>query len=204
MKSMLVIGVTGGVGSGKSMILEHLAERWGAETILLDELSRKLLSPGGKCVQDAVELLGTEILSGDGSIDRGAVASLIFRNERLRLGLNAIIHPVVKSMALEIIEEERRKGRSLVVIEAALLIEEHYDAICDEMWYIYADEATRYRRLQESRGYDEARIRSTMKKQLSDESFRAHADFVVDNSGDFAAAAQQVDQHMEGLLRNHL
>ena len=200
MKSMCVIGVTGGIGAGKSEVLHHLEEHWGARLILLDDLSRCLLDPGGKCVEAAVELLGPGILKEDGTIDRGRTASLIFADEYLRKGLDDIIHPAVKEEALRILKEEEKKGSCLAVIEAALLIEEHYDAFCDEMWYIYADEATRCRRLRETRGYDSERIRATMARQLSEEEFRAHTDFVVDNSGEFTRTAEQIDAHMKELM----
>ena len=96
-------------------------------------------------------------------------------NEELRRKLDALIHPLVKKKALSLVGEYRRQGCPLCVMEAALLIEEHYDEICDELWYIYASEKTRMARLIASRGYDEERISRTFRRQLSEGEFRKHA-----------------------------
>ena len=86
------------------------------------------------------------------------------------------------------------EGVRLLVVESAILLETNYGAICDEVWYIYADVKVRAARLRASRGYDDARIRKTMEAQLSDEEFRKRADHVIDNSGDFELTRGQIDR----------
>ncbi len=196
---MTVLGITGGVGAGKSEVLAYLSEKYGACIVRLDDVSRELLSEGGACVKDAVRLFGDEIVLPDGTLSRQKIAERIFCCERLRLALDAIIHPKVKEEFLKRLQSMRERGVKLLAVEAALLIEEHYDAFCDEMWYIYADEATRYRRLASSRGYDDVRIRRTMARQLSEEEFRSFADVTIVNSGDFSDTASQIDVRLAAL-----
>ena len=94
------------------------------------------------------------------------------------------------------IENEKKQGTSYVFIEAALLIEDHYDEICDELWYIYADERVRRDRLRRDRNYSDEKIDGIMENQLSEEEFSEHCDFEVDNSGEFEDTKKQIDQRM--------
>ena len=105
----------------------------------------------------------------------------------------------MKDEILKKIRQEERKNTNLFVIEAALLIEDHYDEICDEIWYIYVEEAVRENRLYYSRGYDGARIRSIMRAQLPKEMFLEHSDRVIDNSGVFAETMLQLDKIIKEL-----
>ena len=196
---MIMIGVTGGMGAGKSRVLAYLEERWGAHTLRLDDVSRQMLDVGGLCYDETICIFGERIVKPDGTLDRPLIAALIFEDPTLRERLNALIHPAVKTYTRRFAEEMRRQGADLIVIEAALLIEDGYDEICDELWYIFADEETRRKRLKESRGYGDARISGTFANQLSDAEFRAHVDFVVDNSGDFEETARAIDRRIEGL-----
>ena len=196
---MFVIGVTGGVGSGKSTVLSYLEKRWGAVTIRLDDLGRELMMPDGSCYQPVKKLFGERFVKKDGTFDRAAIARAVFADEKFRTGLDGIIHPAVKNEALKRISFYAKEGCRLFVIEAALLIENHYDAICDEMWYIYAGEDTRRQRLAKNRGYDSARIEQTMKAQLSENEFRSRCDFIIDNDGDFENVKSVIDQRLMGI-----
>lgn len=199
MTDLLIIGVTGGIGCGKSEVLKYLKEAWNAELIQLDEVSRELTLPGGECVEDVISLLGQEVVNEDGSLNRGRMAEIVFADEKLRRQLNAIIHPAVKKKTIGLLKAMREKGSPLAVIEAALLLEDNYDAICSEIWYIYADEATRYRRLVSSRGYSGARIEAVFRSQMKEEEFRARTDYVIDNSGAFSHTREQIDSRMREL-----
>ncbi len=193
---MYTIGVTGGIGAGKSEVLAYLEKKHGARVIRLDDISRGLLVPGTDAYERTAELLGRDILLADGSVDRGKVAERIFGDENLRTKLDEILHPAVKAEAVRLMEQAREEGCALFVIEAALLIEDHYDAICDELWYIYAGETTRYSRLVSSRGYSRRRIEETMARQLSDREFREHTDFTLDNDGRFEETAKRIDSRL--------
>lgn len=193
---MIIIGVTGGMGAGKSRVLAYLEEKWNARTIRLDDISRDLLARNGLCYEQTIHIFGEEIVKPDGDLDRALIARMIFEDSRLRDRLNALVHPAVKAEVRWIAEEMRQLDAGLLVVEAALLIEGGYREICDELWYIYADEAVRRERLKSSRGYTDERIDGTFATQLSDNAFRACVDFVVDNSGSFEDAARAIDSHL--------
>jgi dephospho-CoA kinase len=194
--NMIIIGVTGGMGAGKSRVLAYLEEKWNARTIRLDDISRDLLARNGLCYEQTIHIFGEVIVKPDGDLDRALIARMIFEDSRLRDRLNALVHPAVKAEVRWIAEEMRQLDAGLLVVEAALLIEGGYREICDELWYIYADEAVRRERLKSSRGYTDERIDGTFATQLSDNAFRACVDFVVDNSGSFEDAARAIDSHL--------
>ena len=197
--NMIIIGVTGGMGAGKSRVLAYLEEKWNARTIRLDDISRELLTRNGLCYEETIHIFGKEIVKPDGDLDRALIAKMIFEDSLLRDRLNALVHPAVKAQVRWIAEEMRQLDAGLLVVEAALLIEGGYKEICDEIWYIYADENVRRERLKESRGYTDERIDGTFATQLTDEAFRARVDFVIDNSGSFEDAARVIDQRIRRI-----
>ena len=140
---MHTIGVTGGIGAGKSEVLNYLKDSWGAAILKLDDVSRSFLDRGGRCYEEALRLFGPKIRREDGTLDRAGIAAIIFENESMREALNALIHPAVRDEVMRTVREEREAGTEFLFIEAALLIDAHYDAIFAEMWYIYADARTR-------------------------------------------------------------
>lgn len=194
MEKMLKIGVTGGVGAGKSLVLSYLKEHHGARIIMLDEVGRELMQPDGACFKPVVNLFGTDVVKPDGTLDRPLIAKRMLADDDLRIKLNGIIHPAVLHETMNRIYRAEDEGVRLLVLESAILLETNYGAICDEVWYIYADVKVRAARLRASRGYDDARIRKTMEAQLSDEEFRKRADHVIDNSGDFELTRGQIDE----------
>lgn len=184
-KNIRVLGITGGVGAGKSTVLKYLKARYGARLLLCDDVARLLQEPGEACYEPMVCLLGETVLRPDGRFDRGLVAERVFSDERLLKKLNDIVHPAVKQyVSAQLQRAEEEAEGSLVVIEAALLLEEHYEQLCDEVWYIYAEEAARRRRLKADRGYSDQRITHMMQRQQPDGFFRERCQLVIDNSGD--------------------
>lgn len=193
---MRVIGITGGVGAGKSEILKYLADTYQGEVVEADQVGRLVMEPGGEAYAPVLELLGNSIQNQDGTLNRGMIAEKVFGNRELLDRLNAVVHPAVKSHIKKLMEENRRKGTALFVVEAALLIEDHYDEICDELWYIYADEDTRIRRLTQSRGYSVEKSRKIIASQLKEEVFASCCDFKIDNSGTREETRKQIRQRM--------
>ena len=120
----------------------------------------------------------------------------------MKKALNGLIHPAVRRTSDAFTAEARARGKGVYVIEAALLIEEHYDEICDELWYIYASEDVRAKRLAESRGYDMTRIRNMMASQLSEEAFEAGCSVKIDNGGEPEKAFREIDERLSLLIRN--
>ena len=175
-----VLGITGGVGAGKSTILEYLRSRHGAEVLECDRIAQKLQQPGGACYALMRALLPGACVLENGEFDRGKVAEVVFRDPQMLTRLNNIVHPKVKEYVSDVIRQE--KGKRLVVVEAALLLDGGYRDLCDEIWYVYASEESRRARLEKSRGYTRERTDRIIAAQRSDESFRRLCDLTIDNS----------------------
>ncbi len=197
---MNTIGITGGVGAGKSAVLKYLEEKYEAYIIVADELAKELEEPGKPVFNALKESFGNDIIAADGSLDKKAFSALIFSDEDALKRANAIIHPAVKEEILRQMNEKKAQGCSLFVVEAALLIEEGYDKILDELWYVYADESVRFKRLEENRGYTREKSLSIMRKQKSDIEFRKYCRRIIDNSADLWETQAQIDACMHSLL----
>ena len=152
---MKFIGITGGVGAGKSAILDYLKNKPDTKVMLADEIAHELMVPGTQCYDRLKAEFGTEdIYQKDGFFDRIKLAQVIFSDDEKRKKLNGIVHPAVRKYVIGQAAYERKEGKiKLLVLEAALLIEEHYDEICDELWYIYTSEENRRIRLKRSETY---------------------------------------------------
>ena len=193
---MRVIGVTGGVGSGKSAVLNYIEAHFDARIVKADEVGHMLMMPWGKCFEPVVKLFGDWVVLEDGSLDRQAIAQIVFKDPEMLKKLNAIIHPEVKKYIVREIERSRKEETEFFFIEAALLLEEKYDEICDEIWYIYCEKEVRIERLRRDRGYSDERIRQVMENQLSDEEYEAHCDFQLYNDEDVAHTYLQIERRM--------
>ena len=209
---MITIGVTGGVGAGKSEILRYLDNNYSCRILMSDNAAKELEAPGGTLYEPLVRLL-EEADIGDGSsgplllengeIDKKEMAARIFSDAQLLTKINELVHPAVNKYIREEIAREKKSGeKEFFILESALLIENGYDRILDSMWYIYCEESVRSSRLKASRGYSDEKIRSIMMSQVSEDVFRSHCDTVIDNTGDFdgaGGAAVQVDKAIAGL-----
>ncbi len=196
---MKIIGITGGVGTGKTQVLEYLNDRYGATICIADDVAKKLEKKGTTCFDMVVEHFGPEILTEKGDLDRDKLSAIVFSDPNELRILNRIVHPAVKEEILKEIVREQRKNTNLFIIEAAVLIEDHYDEICDEVWYIYSDESTRKNRLKYTRGYTPGRIENIFNSQMSKEDYMENSDRVIDNSGAFVETMQQLDDIMKDL-----
>ena len=193
-RDMKVLGITGGVGSGKSEILKFLQEEYQAVICQLDEVARHLQQRGQECWRQIVETFGREMIGTDGELDREKLGAVVFADPEMLQKLNGIVHPEVKSWVRQDIRKKEQDGVTLYVIEAALLPTAGYEEICDEMWYIYTEEAVRRRRLTVSRGYSEEKITKMIQSQPSEEDFRKACTVVIDNSGSFENTKEQIGE----------
>ena len=203
---MIVLGITGGVGSGKSEILGYLKEKYNSRIIMTDDYAKEIQLKGGPLFGPVCDLLarhgGDEILTPEGEIDRTVMASMIFSDPELLAEVNALIHPAVSAYVEQEVFREREKGETeFMLLESALLgeLSAHYRALMDELWYIYCDEEERRRRLSSSRGYSQEKITRIMESQFSEEEFRRGCDVVIDNSGQVEQAFRQVDREIRRL-----
>lgn len=196
-EKMKVIGVTGGIGSGKSALLTVVEKEYNCIVLRADDIANFLKEPGQRCFDPLVKLLGIDVLDENGVIDKSIMSDKIFGNKALLETVNQIVHPAVKNYICERIQEEREKKQlDYVFVEAALFIEAGYRNIVDSLWYIYAREEVRIDRLKEGRGYVLAKIQSIMSKQLPEETFRRYCDVVIDNSDDMEKSMEQVRKEL--------
>lgn len=193
---MKIIGITGGVGSGKSRVLSYIEEEYQAVICQADQVAWKLQEPGETSYNQIVSHFGAGILNADQTIDRKVLGTIVFHNELEMDILNKITHPAVKTYIKGQMKKEKEAGASLFVLEAALLLEDHYDEICDELWYIYADEQVRRERLKESRQYTDEKIDAMIAAQASEEMYRNGCQKVIDNSGTFEETCAQIKEAM--------
>jgi dephospho-CoA kinase len=193
---MKIIGVTGGVGAGKSTVLAYLKEQYHAAVIEADQVGHEVIEPGGLCYDGVIALFGENIRKKDKTIDRRKVSDVVFTQEEMLSRLNALIHPAVKVRILERIEEERRAGSPFCVVEAALFLEEHYEEFCDDVWYVHTDREIRIARLIESRGYTRKKAQSIIQNQAPEEFFEANTDYKIINNGDLAETYRQIDERI--------
>lgn len=194
---MKTIGITGGVGSGKSRVLSFLETEYHAHICQADHVAWQLQRPGEKCYYAIIEKFGKDILCADETIDRAKLGNIVFRDQVKLKQLNHIMHPAVKRRVREKMKSQYEKGTDLFVLEAALLLEEHYDVICDELWYIYSDEKIRRKRLKESRQYTDEKIDAIMASQSPDEVFRRECHIVIDNGGTFEETCAQIKRILD-------
>lgn len=189
----LVLGITGGVGAGKSRILEILKQEYGARIIQADQVAAALEAPGEPGLLALTELFGTEILDRDGSLDRKAFARRIFTDEKALDMVNQVIHPMTWKKIQEMLEQE---PCPVTAVEAALFNEESR-SLCRHLVFIDTSEENRILRLMEGRGYSREKCLDIMKNQPDRAYFLQLSDYVIDNNGSLETVRSQVRRMME-------
>jgi dephospho-CoA kinase len=195
---MKFIGLTGGVGAGKTTVLKELKRLTRSRILVADEIAHELMEPGCDCYRRIREEFRTEdIWLADGAINRQALAALLFSDDEKRMRLNGIVHPAVRRYILGEVERERQAGTyDYVILEAALLIENHYDELCDELWYVYAAPDTRKKRLMADRGYTEQKVDQIFAAQLPDETYRKFCKRIIVNDGDIIQLEKEIRKNI--------
>lgn len=179
-----VFGITGGVGSGKSVVMRMLKQEFHGAVILADQVGHDLMKPGAVSYQKILRQFGTGILDENCRIDRQALSAIVFSDAEKLRELNQITHPNIRMEIIRQVNAFRREKKApFIALEAALLIEGGYEDIADKLWYVYVSEENRIKRLMEGRGYTEEKSRSIMSRQLSEEVFRRHCQIIIDNNG---------------------
>ena len=185
-----IIGITGGVGAGKSSVLSILKDTFGANVILADLVAHELMEPGSEGLKRVTEALGMSFIREDGSVDRAALAQIIFNDQKALETMNGIIHPMVwetiQARALECAE-------TLVIVEAAVFDTAPAN-LFDEMWYVYTSKENRIARLMASRGYTREKCESIIAKQDSEEEYRNRCGRVIDNNGTEEDTKRQLEE----------
>lgn len=194
---MYLVGLTGGIGSGKSTVAARF-DTLGGHVIDADQVAREIVRPGEPALDDLVERFGPDILTDEGTLDRPAVAAIVFGDEAARRDLNAITHPRIRArIAAEVVEHARAEAHEardrVVIVDHPLLVETGQTEDFPAVVVVVAPPAIRLARLVE-RGVDASDARARMAAQASDEERRAAATHVIDNGGDLVSLHAQVDQ----------
>jgi len=176
---MKVIGLTGGIGSGKSTVSRFLAEL-GTVVIDADKVGHELINPESETWQEVVAAFGRRILAPGGDIDRKKLGEIVFSDPEFLVRLNQIMHPRMFEVVKARIEEYSQQGVSVVVLEAPLLLEAGWSSLVDEVWVTVAPESAVLRRLTDRAGLSEAESLARIRSQLSSEEQVRLADVVVD------------------------
>jgi dephospho-CoA kinase len=197
-----LIGLTGGIASGKSVVARRLADH-GAIHIDADQLARQVVEPGTPGLAAIAERFGPSVIAADGSLDRAALGAIVFSDEDARLALNAITHPAVRDLTKRLIQEaEARDPSAVVVYDVPLLVEASVDKDYhrfDLIAVVSASRETRIRRLVELRGLTPEDAALRLNSQVTDDERLAIADVVIDSDGTLDETLQQADRLWESL-----
>ena len=193
----MVIGITGGIGSGKSVVTSLLRDKFDAAVIDTDTIGHEIMEIGKSAYKKVVEIFGNKVIAEDGSIDRKKLGSLVFDNRELLCKLNDIIHPAVEAEVDKRIAEFTQKKYKYIALETALLIKVRYNRKCDKVWFVYADKDIRLKRLYDNRGIDKEKAGKIFESQNTEEEFRQIADDIIDNSGSEAETEIKIKNILE-------
>ncbi|MBE5926942.1 MAG: dephospho-CoA kinase [Lachnospiraceae bacterium] len=191
----MVIGITGGVGCGKSTVMSIMQEKYNFILLEADKIAHKLMEPGQQVYNEIVNVFGKDILDVDSSIDRKKLGEIVFSNEEKLKKLDDIVHPGVREYIENRINQSISEENFL--IESAILVEAGYKNICDEIWYIYASDEVRRDRLKKSRGYTDEKIDSIINNQSSEEEFIKNADKIIKNDKNIENTTLQIEKIVE-------
>jgi dephospho-CoA kinase len=188
---MKILGLTGGIGSGKTVVGEMFA-RLGAEIIDADQLAREVVEPGQPALEEIVQRFGSDILQPDGRLDRARLGGIVFADASARAALNAITHPRIRQRMEDAIAARKDRAGVLVLV-IPLLYESARSSLVEEVIVVWVDPQTQFRRLVERGGLTAEQARQRIEAQMPLDEKRAHADDVIDNRGSLADTQRQVE-----------
>lgn len=197
----IIIGLTGGIGSGKSETARHLVSL-GAVHVDADAISRSLTAPGGEALEPIREVFGDGVFFEDGTLDRRALGEMVFNDVAARRALEGIIHPRVQRATMEAVDKAREDGADAVLLDVPLLFETGMDALCDVNWLITADREQRIQRVMARDGLTREAVEARINSQMSDEEKAARATRVIKNDQSVEKLKNELTGLYNQLLRN--
>ena len=193
---MRVIGLTGGIGTGKSTASEYLRKQ-GFSIIDADRISREIVEPGTLLLKELEKNFGSGIIKDDGTLDRKALAAIVFSDKEKKSRLDGLMYGhILDEIERKISESQSGEGRGIIV-DAPLLFETGLEKKCDQVWLITADEKLRILRVCERDGMDPEEVRARIQNQMADEEKKERAHRIVDNSGSKEALLAQLAELIE-------
>ncbi|HGG57740.1 MAG TPA: dephospho-CoA kinase [Nannocystis exedens] len=199
MTIMEVYGLTGGIGSGKSTVASVI-EEYGIPVVSADELSRMVVMPGSKGLEEVVCAFGEEVLTDNGHLDRAKLAKIVFTDEEKRLTLERILHPRIRSRFEEVLDALEKAGQRLVIYEVPLLFENNIQENLDGVIVVCARDDLRIARVSDRDGFSADETRARMAAQMDDSTRQSLANYVLTNNGD----RMDLRREVELLLVNYL
>ncbi|NOQ42704.1 MAG: dephospho-CoA kinase [Desulfuromusa sp.] len=192
-ENVLILGITGNIAAGKSMISKELARR-GAVVVDADQLARDVVESGSSALKKIVKLFGNKVLQKDGDLDRDRLGQMVFADVKVRAMLNRIIHPEIAKKSIEQLQKlKKRTDIPLIVYEAPLLFEVGAETRVDKVLVVKIDPEEQLKRLRARDGSDEAAAQQRIAAQMPQQKKIARADFVIDNSGSITETLKQID-----------
>lgn len=189
---MFVLGITGGIGSGKSTVSRILSDR-GIRVLDADEISHMVTDPGGLAVEEIGEKFGRRAIAANGGMDRRYISSVVFKDNRKLDELSSIVHKYVFEYMDKEIQSEREKKTKCVVLDVPIPVQKGFVDHCNQIWVVVCDEKVRLRRLID-RGMDREEAERRMAVQMTDDEYCTIADQIIDNSGDITELTEKVDK----------
>lgn len=197
---MKVVGLTGGIATGKSTVSRMLMQR-GIPVIDADAIAREVVRPGKTAWKKIKRVFGPEVISGDGEIDRAALGKIVFEDPRARIKLNRITHPFIYIETLKELARHLVRGDRVVVLDAALLFETATRWMVHSVIVVYTDPATQIKRLMDRNGYSPEEASQRIKAQIPLEDKCRRADYVIDNSGSLEETERQLENILSAIVR---
>lgn len=193
---MFVIGLTGGIGTGKSTVA-NILEAQGAPILNADLVGHEVYLPGRPAYHEIVQAFGKEVVAEDGTIDRKKLGPIVFADPKNLARLNAITHSRMKGMMREKLVDLEKQGHEIAVLEAALLLEAKWDDLADEIWVTVTDPEIAAQRVAERSGLAREQVMERIRSQMTNEERKKRANVVIDTNGDMASTEKQALEHWQ-------
>ncbi|MEF2825629.1 MAG: dephospho-CoA kinase [Peptococcaceae bacterium] len=190
----MIIGITGGIASGKTIVSDYV-KKLGYPVVDADLLSREIMAPGSPVLEQVRHIFGETMIAGDGALNRKALAEKIFHDEQARQTLDGLTHPAIRALAEE--RFSQLEGESTVFFVVPLLFESGMDDLCDEIWLVHAEESLRRSRLSARDGIDETYAQSKIDSQMRDEERLNKGTRVLFNDGDLNHLYEQIESFLK-------
>lgn len=190
---MNIIGLTGGIASGKSTVSSFFRQK-GAAVLDADRIARELSEPGGKLHAEYVHHFGAEVLQSDGTLNRRRIGQIVFSDPQQKQWLDAVSHPAIWAELLRKLEQKRNEKQRLILLDIPLLFESGWDKMADKTCLVYVDESVQLQRLMKRDGYTRREAQDRIAAQMPLEEKKKRADYLIDNNGSLMDTVQQAEE----------
>lgn len=195
---MMIIGITGGIASGKSTVSNYLI-RCGYSVVDADQVARQVVAPGTSGLKKIVQTFGPKILTGDGRLNRQKLGQMVFDSPNQLQRLNEILQPLIRQEIIRQLTALQRADHQLIFLDAPLLFEQHYDALCDLVMVVVVSPAIQLERLMKRNQLTVEQAESRIKSQMPLAAKEALSDLVIDNNSTIARTERQVQQWLDNV-----